>query len=366
MRIGILTLPLHVNYGGILQAYALQTVLERMGHEVILLDSGRWSSKKRIKNLIYKLKYFVLSLFKGTRVLSTDEIFEITGCNIHSFIEEYFPNRSKVHNTSSIKSLELDEIIVGSDQVWRYGYSKNIEYFYLDFAIDWNIKRIAYACSFGIENWAYPADETSKCSKLLKLFNAVSVREESGQHMCKEFLGKDAKLVLDPTMLLSYKDYERLLKGKEDRHNNYIFSYILDQDLTKNECIKSVEKIINMPVKAYRLVSLSVRDKDKQTVLPGIIDWLSSIRFSSFVVTDSFHGCVFSIIFNKPFVALNNSDRGSSRFDTLLSYFDLKNRQVSSIEDVSDIIENEINWEDVNLKLDKLKSASLDFLITNI
>ena len=235
MKIGILTLPLHTNYGGILQAYALQTVLERMGHEVCLIEKKRkpfrlplWKAplvygKRVLKNLAghpYPIFY--------EQKVNREE--PITRQNTDLFIKRYIKRRI-VNDFSELKESDFDAIVVGSDQIWRPKYfNGNIEDAYLKFAEGWNIKRIAYAASFGTDEWEYTAAQTKECARLLKQFDAVSVREASGVDLCRKHFGVEARHVLDPTMLLTAEDYIRLFEtAGTPKSPGTLLCYILDE-----------------------------------------------------------------------------------------------------------------------------------------
>ena len=221
MRIGILTLPLHTNYGGILQAYALQTVLERMGHEVVVFDTPN-------KTFLPPLWKFPLSIGKRTlkKLLGkTDRIFEehyqnrirpVIAQNIQPFVDKNI-HRKIIRNFQQLTQKDYDAIVVGSDQIWRAIYfpmwlGQGIENGYLAFAKEWNIKRIAYAASFGTSVWEYTEEQTQQCKPLLQKFDAVSVREANGVELCKKYFEVDALQVLDPTMLLSQEDYCKIFQ----------------------------------------------------------------------------------------------------------------------------------------------------------
>ena len=211
MKIGILTLPLHTNYGGILQAYALQTVLERMGHQTVVLNHKRkyslpaWrlplSYTKRV------IKKFVLGR-KDIRIFAEqhqNKEYAIVSQHTQRFIDTYI-HTYNVESFKSLKAADFDAIVVGSDQVWRPKYfepmfGEGIDNAFLSFAHNWKIKRISYAASFGTEDWEYTDEYTRMCSELLGLFDAITVREESGVRLCKDKFGVDAEHVLDPTML---------------------------------------------------------------------------------------------------------------------------------------------------------------------
>ena len=367
MKIGILTLPLHTNYGGILQAYALQTVLERMGHEVCLIEK-KWKP--------FRLPLWKTPLVYGKRVLKNlaghpYPIFyeqkvnreePITRQNTDQFINRYIKRRI-VDDFSELKESDFDAIVVGSDQIWRPKYfNGNIEDAYLKFAEGWNIKRIAYAASFGTDEWEYTAAQTKECARLLKQFDAVSVREASGVDLCRKHFGVEARHVLDPTMLLSAEDYIRLFEAAgTPQSTGRLLCYILDETPEKATLIERIAK--ERKLATFRINS-KVEDKTApitERIQPPVEQWLRGFHDAEFVVTDSFHACVFSILFNKPFVVVGNIERGVSRLKSLLSLFRLGDRLIDinySIDSVEDIL-----WEDVNSLLDYNREISRDYLI---
>ena len=364
MRIGILTLPLHTNYGGILQAYALQTVLERMGHEAILLDKG-WIKKSGVRKILSWMKWTLKFLFSKQHLI-TPQMQEKMGKNIRSFIFTYINPRIEFRKISDVERLGLNAIIVGSDQVWRKYYSpKNIAFYYLDFAKDWNIKRISYAASFGIEQWDYSQEETACCAELLRKFVGVSVREDTGKELCLNYLKRNAEVVLDPTLLLTTNDYIQLVQQSSKEFNGDLLCYILDN----NENIQGLVDIVShsFDLKPY----YTNLDESKYSLFKGqaklsVENWLKSFAHAKFVVTDSFHGCVFSIIFNKPFFVYGNKRRGMTRFTSLLSQFGLEDRLVSSVDEVKKKLEMGIDWQHVNKCLAILRQSSFAFLETNL
>lgn len=362
MKIGILTLPFHINYGGILQAYALQTVLERMGHEVVVLQNdlkdSNWSLfYKRMRKIVKKLfvdhrtNIFQDKMDKERIIYESQETFKFT----NSYLKLY-PTRK----WSDILDYGIDVIVVGSDQIWRPRYCKRIENSFLDFSQKWSIKRVSYAASFGVDNWEYTKRQTKKCKQLARTFDAISVRERSGIFLCEKYLSVKASLVLDPTLLLSAFDYIKLLPtslnvGKP----NGIFTYILDRNYNTNNIIDTLSKEYGMnPVEG----NLIYKEQNSRNCIiqPPVESFLKNICEAKFVVTDSFHACVFSILFEKPFIVISNPHRGIARIETLLELFDMKDR----------IIENEyfdrtlINRIPKAEKLDLLRKESLNFLKT--
>lgn len=369
MKIGILTLPLHTNYGGILQAYALQTVLERMGHDVLVIQRP-W--RKQIVWWKYPLQIikrcinrFILgydnSIFGELRWNKNQAIIER---NTQKFITNHI-HTHQIRQISDIKEKDFDAIAVGSDQIWRPKYYrlhyKNIEDAFLFFAKNWNVKRISYAASFGTDAWEYNEAETKKCAELLQKFDAVSVREKSGVGLCENYLGrKDVQWVLDPTMLLNREDYERLIPQNVKAPGN-LMCYVLDAN---DEINNLIAKIANEnDLKVFQAAS----DVDNVTlpierrVQPPVESWLAGFRDAKLVITDSFHACVFSILFHKPFVVLGNKNRGYSRFESLLKRFGLENRLIENASQFKDSMLNPLS-EEVYKKLDDFRSTSTDFI----
>lgn len=368
MRIGILTLPLHTNYGGILQAYALQTVLERLGHEVCLIEKKRkplrlpmWKAPLVYgKRVLRNISGHPYPIFYEQKVNREEPI---TRQNTDKFIKRYIKRRI-VDDFSELKESDFDAIVVGSDQIWRPKYfNSNIEDAYLKFAEGWNIKRIAYAASFGTDEWEYTAAQTKECARLLKQFDAVSVREASGVDLCRKHFGVEARHVLDPTMLLSAEDYIRLFKAAgTPKSPGTLLCYILDETPEKTAWINQIAKERNLV--PFRINS-KVEDRTApiaERIQPPVEQWLRGFHDAELVVTDSFHACVFSILFHKPFFVMGNKKRGLSRFTSLLGLFDLEDRLISTVTE-TDSFETEIQWDCIDTPLNTLRQKSKDVII---
>ena len=334
MRVGILTLPLHTNYGGILQAYALQTVLERMGHEVVVIDTPNTKPIPSLITLGKRICKRLLGEHPGVfNEWKHNKEFPIISKNTQSFVERYI-HRKEVNSPENLKEKDFEAIIVGSDQIWRPKYYEKIENAYLDFAEHWNIKRIAYAASFGTDDWEYTPQQTAKCGELIKKFKAISVRESSGVQLCKEYLGVEAQHVLDPTMLLNKEDYIKVIEASQTpKSKGTMLNYILDETSEKKALIEQIAKEKNLiPFRVNSRVEDYSAPLDER-VQPPVEQWLRGFYDAEFVVTDSFHACVFSILFEKPFVVIGNKERGMARFNSLLEMFGMENRMIGHVED---------------------------------
>ena len=373
MKIGILTLPLHTNYGGILQAYALQTVLERMGHEVVVFDKilpepslSLWKCpfvySKRLVNKLLGRKDNIVFLEQYV-----SKIKPIIQQNTNKFIKNYihrvsFKTFAKIPNADTFNS-----IIVGSDQVWRpiYFGEDHVDDAYLAFARGWNIKRIAYAASFGVDKWEYSPLQTETCKSLLHNFDAISVREESGVKLCRECLECKAQLVLDPTMLLDKSDYVKIIKTSNvPKSKSNLLVYILDETLDKTALIKNIADKYNL--KPFRVGSNTenIHAPLNERIQPPVEEWLRGFYDAEFVITDSFHACVFAILFEKQFVVIGNKKRGMSRFFSLLSQFGLENRLIAENLNVSSV--DYIDFTLLRNRLAELKEKAMSFLYKSL
>lgn len=377
MKIGILTLPLHTNYGGILQAYALQTVLERMGHEVYEVEKKRdwlptypplWKLPLSFGKRIL-IKYVLRR--KGARIFRErydTKVYPLLRQHTQRFINRYI-HQYKVDQLSELKG-KFDAFVCGSDQVWRYIYNDSFEYdsanVYLKFLGDEPCKRIAYAASFGTEEWEYPEDVTAECKKWIQKFDAVSVRESSGTKLCATYFDVAAKHVLDPTMLLTSEDYMSLVKRADVPENNgNMFCYILDESREKSNVVIRIKDSLHLKPFFMNADCGRYTDELEKRIQPPVEAWLRAFNDSEFVVTDSFHACVFSILFHKQFVVIGNPSRGLARIHSLLSIFGLQDRLVST---QSQNIENlpPIDYAKVDTVLNQWRSDSMQFLTSNL
>lgn len=374
-RVAILTQPLGHNYGGLLQAYALQAYLKKLGCEVETLDrrkpgAGQVSAKGHILNLAR----LMLGLSKSMPTAKKQaQVLEKLAC----FRDRWITMSPRITGEQALREYyrdrKFDAFVVGSDQVWRPRYSPSILNFFLDFLDDIKspAKRVAYAASFGVDGWEYSSRLTKKCEILAQKFNVISVRESSAVDLCNEKLGVLAECVVDPTLLLEPADYEPLISECGENVNaDCTLSYLLDPAQEKRSIAENVSS--SLGIKLFSImpeVSVAqVRTNDLDRCrLASVELWLQAFWDASFVVTDSFHGTVFSILFNKPFIAVGNSARGLARFESLLSQFGLTERLVDSPSEVTrDLIQRNIDWGAVNVRRKALADVGRQFLITHL
>lgn len=347
MKICILTQPLGRNYGGLLQAFALQTVLKRLGHEVVTDRNGA----RKLVGFSRFNPFNYLFTPKRKQVATNTEPF----IRAHIDTIDFFGGKQQPEEAMLAR---FDALVVGSDQVWRPAYNYIPAYF-LDFSKGKPVKRIAYAASFGVDYWEYSAGLTRQCVTLASRFDAISVREDSGVTLCHRYLGVEAIPLIDPTLLLEQEDYLAIVekKGEKVIEEMKMMCYLLDPSPDKRMVVDRISSALGF---SPLVVGMS------EAVSPTVPEWIDGFRSAEYVVTDSFHGMVFALIFNKPFVAILNTGRGSSRFTSLLRIFHLEDRMIGSLDELTDAHLQPVDYTRVNQIRKEWQAKSFDFLQRNL
>lgn len=359
MKIAIVTEPLYCNYGCLLQNYALQQVLIGMGHEPVTLDF--MPSLPFGRYLLYVAKNVLMFPFVSSKKkLKRYSHFLERPRSVARFVDERIVHTGMLerYSASVLKRYSVDAVVVGSDQVWRLEYNNeykgNLLDMYLAFAGDEYVK-IAYAASIGVEKWNYPDSLTEKCRTCIGKFSSVSVRENSAVELCREYLDAGAELVLDPTLLLEAGSYDVLLDSDSGGGcDKYLAVYILDMTDGKRKFIEETAAGYN----------LEVRYMDGSDNCPfSVGEWLTTIKNAEYVITDSYHGSLFSIIFGKLFVTFINPERGKDRFTTLFSRLGLESRlyEADGLADIG-VLREPIDYLSVNKCLSEMRRHSLNYI----
>lgn len=328
----ILTLSGYYNYGNMVQRYALQYFLQKNGYNFVSYTKNMPAASEEDDRLQYTRSFVERNIW-----------------------QKQYDDRDK-----------FKTYIVGSDQVWRkWGVDDifdELGYFFLDFTKDREVKRIAYATSIGqdsLESADYTKEFIPHAKGLVSKFDYVSMRELSGVDIVKKEWGVDAQHVIDPTLLLEAEDYIKIIDAApyDLGSHDSLFTYVILVSDQKDVMIKKIADTMGLSENGIYL------EDDK--VLPSVEEWLKGIRDSQLVVTDSFHGMVFSIIFNTPFIVLESGTGGAARVTTLLGKLGLLDRYVTSDKiatfDISRV--NPIDWNIVNNRLTELRSQSAKWLL---
>ena len=345
-KVGILTFhyPENRNFGAALQAYAITKLYEKEEKKTELLNFIACP-------LTWKGKIFYLLEGVGFREYSR-KFLNISTIN--------FKNKEKINK-------EYDIFSVGSDQVWRPVWWKDkVKHYFFDF-VDDNKKKIAYAASFGVDYWEGDEKLTEEIKPLIKRFDHISVREQSGINICKNTFGIDNVVcVLDPTLMIDREDYQPILDDWQDKSHlkkKYIAHMLLDDTEQLRNGSKKIADYLGAEINYIKGKSFKFLGKTI-TLYNKVSQWLTYLKDAELVVTDSFHCAVFSIIFHKKFVVVANPVRGIARLETLLGKVGLEDRFFTNIEDVlkSGVLDREIDYQEVDKKLEIHRKCSMNFL----
>lgn len=344
-KIGIVTLNHGYNYGNKLQNYAMVEVYKKNGFIVETISFEPVKQENKLKLEFKKIKD---SLFNRNKLYRANKFKE--------FNKKYLNMTSKIYNNNNymdINEHEYELFSVGSDQVWNSYFWDFSTFYLLDFVKD-NNKKFAYAASFGVEdiNEMY----SDKFSENLKKFKDITVREQSATKLVKKIAGKDAKLVLDPTMLLEKNEWLQFIKsGEYNEDKEYVFIYFLGK---KDEnAVKMIEEL----KQKYKIIDLN--DIHNKYYKSNPNEFLYLLKNSKIVLTDSFHASVFSIIFEKPFVVFDRNSvtkKMNSRIETLLNELELKHHKYSSNMNESVIFDNK--YDNANRILRSKRNECLSYV----
>ena len=357
MKVGIITYHCSNNYGAQLQAYALRRVIQKLGHKAEVLDCNTVGKGKIFTWSLHSLRAFLGSLRNNILSLVSER-------ERHRLFHDFSQTMIGLSKPCLTKR-ELDEksrcydfMITGSDQVWHPQICEGQTCFFLDLPIKGE-QKISYAPSFGVPD--YNADEVNRYMPFIKGIKHLSVREEQGRKIIKKYTGRDAKLVLDPTMLLTYEEWDDI--AISPKYKDYLFYFtILDEPDGADDMVRRMAK-----ERGLKIVRIGgVRDIAK----PGFInarasgprEFLGLIRGASFIVTSSFHGSVFSILYEKEFLSICNNNNRNSRLETLMSNLGLSNYLVHDVQTYSIQSYQCIDYNNVNKTLHRLREDSMSFL----
>lgn len=349
MKIGILTFSYAVNRGAHMQCYALQTILEDMGHDVEIIHIELPSHALSLKG---KINYFIQNLLN------------------RRFRRKHYSKVTRLYRSADElrrQPPKEDIYIVGSDQVWNTSitYRFGADAFFLDFAPD-NCRRIAYAASFGGSIWtSLGVDKDEKIRGLVNKFDGISVRELDGVIVCRNTFGReDVVPVIDPVFLL---DNYKFILGNKTRHSNIVICYPLYANATTQNVTLQVSEDLHLATVSY---SRAIRGRNiRYKLFSSIEGWLRAISGSNFIVTNSFHCMAFCIIFHKKFIVTPPAPGKETRMLSMLSQLGLEHRYVTSYDDFQNrkmMLYQDEDYSAVDLRLDTLRSKSISFLNDNI
>jgi hypothetical protein len=349
MKIGIVTYWRSIdNYGEKLQCYALQTFLKGLGHEVFLIKDtpAKTNMKRRITHFLLHFSIKKISVlfhllyykWRNRRVNKLDKLYPR---NFKSFMSQYISSTRKEYTIDILRNdpPAADIYICGSDQIWN-GASP---VYFLDFG--YNVKRMSYAASFGQAN-IDDENYRNQISTWLKYFDIITVREHSGVNICRKAGRDDAICVPDPTLLLLKTDYMQIVQPFDTQNKAYLFLYLLGSSISID--IKSIYVFAKKEGLEVIYVASQGRFDKYPKVYPTVGQWIFLINNAKYIVTNSYHGIIFSMLMNKPFLALPLRGKYSGMNDRLSTLFNDYKLPDCLYSSSVNSIKNGINYVDVN------------------
>lgn len=365
MKIGILTYHRSHNYGALLQGYALQTYLKKLGHQTEIIDywpeyhADLYQLIPHFKALSYKgkVKSILLLLIGYSRILKRNRQYK-------QFIHKQFcvPHKPRYETKEAMNEIEYDLVVYGSDQIWRrsnFPLFKGFNDVYFG-AYPINVKRkITYAASMGVID--VNDQDKPKLSQMLTNFDTISVREEELKQLVVDTMGHSVSLVLDPVFLLEKEEWLNLNPHlTSDSQDKYIFFYHLTPS---NEAIELTNRL--EAHYGYKVIEIRGRVEpllfgDRYLHTGNPIDFISLIQNAEIVISTSFHGVAFSLVLEKQFYALGMKNN-SGRVQSLLDKLGISDRLLSDINQAN--FEEKIDYDKVNTEIASLKQQSKNYLI---
>lgn len=338
-KINLLTIHWGNCFGAVMQTYATCKVLKEKGHDVTVINLVPKSTLERFKKV---RSYFNFDWLKDAKFLI--------------FKHRYFPRMtSLMFSLNNSKLPEAEYSIVGSDQTWRPEITKDLwPNFFLDFAD--GTTRVSVSSSFGVEHFV---GDVSKTKQFLKQFAAISVREDSGVKILSDTFGLESQQLLDPTLI--NQDYSELIRPRKNVPK-YVYEYLLKTGHEEEQIVRKVSERLNIPIFEYDRINYKIHS--------GPIDRLNDIYYSSFVVVSSFHGLVFSLMFQKQFIVLCANPAAFTRLHSLLQLLHIEDRYVSSVRDLEQrydyLLFQKIDYAAINEILSRERKVFDKFIDENI
>ena len=357
-RIGVLTMHRVLNYGSILQAYATKRVIESLGHDCEIIDY-RYPNEFHYAH--GRKKYAITWKGRIARRFSLTKKWRRLN-RFRNFQEKYLNLSREYISPEDIRNNppNYDIYLVGSDQVWNPKYLFEDTVFLLDFVPN-DKKKISYASSFSTNK--IPEAFKEKYIRLLSQFESISVRETNGAKLVKELTGRDASVNIDPTLLLKPDDWNKICSRSKLCKRPYILVYILTYAVGDIPCLNDIVRKLKQEKNA-QIIYLGNRiegiycDRYIDNCSPS--QFISLVRWTSFIITTSFHGTAFALNYGIPFISIADN-KADDRIYSLLQQLDATRHMMYKNDNVSSLFLGEIN-ETIKSNLVMLRNKSVEYL----
>lgn len=367
-KIGIITFHNSYNCGSMLESYAIEESIKKLGKEVEIINFSN-EGQRNLYGVFYK-NNCLKNIIKNLLLIPAKKKIEKNNNLYEKFKKEYFNLSKEYSNMKELNDDEYSVVVAGSDQIWNITIEDSDDAYFLPWVK--NARKVAYAPSFGAKNIVKHTTEIEKYREMINDFDALSIREFNGQKWIKELCDKEVKVLLDPTLLLKKEDYEKI----EDKNHNYNQKYIFfySPSFNRNVCkyVKKIAekynlKVITWSTKSYYIKMIKSFGFDLvEEENPSI--YLSLIKNAELVITTSYHGTIFSTIYKKKFIVAKNGGMfgDDDRVKTLLKQLNMEKRLLTpDFEPEYNYLE-EVDYNDYDKKINKLKKESIEYLKENI
>lgn len=372
-KIGILTFHYSNNYGAILQSYALQSYLKKLGLdneiEIINYIPNNYKGHKIFNGFGFKKRFWKMNI-NDINPLNILIKFIIKNKNNKSQFEKFnqfravhFEMTHQIRDISELSFSDYKYIIVGSDQIWNPSQREKGIYF-LNFITDSNCTKISYASDSTISE--YDKSQESCLKNWLLDFDYISVRNKHSYDFVHELINYEPEIVVDPTLLIDFAEFNL----EDNSSKKYILTYILGKEIPGNHksAIKKIKKHYpNIPVYAIVIPTMNFdfhKYADKIFYNLGPEEWLKMFYNASFIYTDSYHGTLFALKFHKPFLTYYTEKIRSTRFIDLSNRYKISNYIVQNVEEIDQnkSLQNKPNFAEIDKMIESHKNQSIKFI----
>lgn len=376
MKVGILTFHNAHNYGATLQAYALKTCVQQLGYEVEIINYRNKTIEESYPQKLYpkftrkelnprRWKQFIYDTVRG---IYGQKQWQEQWRSFDDFISQILlEGKSELIGEKDFEELNKDIYLLGSDQIWSSFLTGIPDPVYFG-AFRTKEKIISYAAS--LANGKVEEKEENIFKNLLENVDVISVREEKLAKQLETITGRNVTTTIDPTLLLEAKDYENILARIEDKkkrkllertQKKYIFAYFVVEEQPVADCAKKLAELTGLEIIELHYYHMPECSRDNQYADMGPAEFLFFIKHAEYVVTNSFHGTVFSVLYQRQFYSVYKKN---GRVDNLLAFLDISNRHISHAEDV--VTDQVIEYDEVHRRLQEYKQKSIKFLRDNL
>ncbi len=367
-KIGIITFHNSYNCGSMLESFAIQEIIRKFGGNPEIINFSN-EGQQKLYGVLFE-NSSVKNIIKNILLLPARKKIIINNQKYEEFKNNNFNLSDNYSDITELNDKKYSVVVAGSDQIWNITIADGDDAYFLPWVK--KAKKIAYAPSFGAKNILENTNNIEKYKKMINDFDALSIRENNGKKWIKDLCDKDVDVLLDPTLLLEKKDYEKLEDSSIKIDSKYIFFYSPSFDRNICKYVKKIADKYNLKVITWSTKSYYIKMiKSFGFILPEYESpsvYLTLIKNAELVITTSYHGTIFSTIYRKKFIVVKNGGMygNDDRVKTLLAQLNMEKQLIPYTFDNNYNYLGEVDYSQYDKKLPKLKKKSLDFIKENI